>query len=111
VLFCSLVDIPIARLADRLNPRNIVGTVGFHLGPIFAIAQSGRETQDGGAGLGVLPTGTCFWPGGWSALGRHAQRQNESVRYSLLPAAIATTLGVPLFLWAAVICADIERAT
>jgi hypothetical protein len=86
VLFCSLVDIPIARLADRLNRRNIVGTVGFHLGPIFAIAQSGRETQDAGAGLGGRASDRDMFLAGRLVRSRSACSTTERVR-SLFAAA------------------------
>jgi hypothetical protein len=64
--------------------------VGFHLGPIFAIAQTLARPS-------------------MRALAR--SRLHDAVRYSLLSAAVTTTVGALLFVWAArSIRADIERA-
>ncbi len=92
--------------------------VGFHLGPIFAIAQTvARPSMRALASAIILLTATCFGQGvGPLAVGmiNDALKNDygtEAVRYSLLSAAATTTLGALLFLWAAVsIRADIKRA-
>ena len=93
--------------------------VGFHLGPIFAIAQTvARPSMRALASAIILLTATCFGQGiGPLAVGMvNDALKNEygadAVRYSLLSAAIATTLGALLFVWAArSIRADIQRAS
>jgi MFS family permease len=92
--------------------------VGFHLGPIFAIAQTvARPSMRALASAIILLTATCFGQGvGPLAVGmiNDALRGSygvDAVRYSLLSAAATTTLGALLFVWAAVsIRADIKRA-
>jgi len=92
--------------------------VGFHLGPIFAIAQTvARPSMRALASAIILLTATCFGQGvGPLAVGMiNDTLKNDygadAVRYSLLSAAATTTLGALLFLWAAVsIRADIKRA-
>lgn len=93
--------------------------VGFHLGPIFAIAQTvARPSMRALASAIILLTATCFGQGvGPLAVGmiNDALKNDYSagaVRYSLLSAATTTTLGALLFVWAAAtIRADIKRAT
>jgi MFS family permease len=93
--------------------------VGFHLGPIFAIAQTvAKPSMRALASAIVLLTATCFGQGvGPLAVGmlNDALRSdfgNDAVRYSLLSAAVTTTLGALLLVWAAhFIRADIKRAT
>jgi MFS family permease len=93
--------------------------VGFHLGPIFAIAQTvARPSMRALASAIILLTATCFGQGiGPLAVGmvNDALKNDygaDAVRYSLLSAAIATTLGALLFVWAArSIRADIQRAS
>jgi len=92
--------------------------VGFHLGPIFAIAQTvARPSMRALASALVLLTATCFGQGvGPLAVGMvndalKASFGPDAVRYSLLSAAATTTLGALLFVWAArFIRADIARA-
>jgi len=92
--------------------------VGFHLGPIFAIAQSvARPSMRALASTLVLLTATCFGQGiGPLAVGmiNDALKSDygaDAVRYSLLSAAATTMLGALLFVWAAqFIRADIARA-
>jgi MFS family permease len=92
--------------------------VGFHLGPIFAIAQTvARPSMRALASAFILLTATCFGQGvGPLAVGMvndalKATYGNDAVRYSLLSAAVTTTLGALLFVWAArFIRADIRRA-
>ena len=92
--------------------------VGFHLGPIFAIAQTvARPSMRALASAIILLTATCFGQGvGPLAVGmiNDALKNDygaDAVRYSLLSAAITTTLGALLFVWAAAsIRADIKRA-
>jgi len=92
--------------------------VGFHLGPIFAIAQTvARPSMRALASAIVLLTATCFGQGvGPLAVGmiNDALKNDygaDAVRYSLLSASVTTTLGALLFLWAAAsIRADIKRA-
>ncbi len=92
--------------------------VGFHLGPIFAIAQTvARPSMRALASAIVLLTATCFGQGvGPLAVGmiNDALKGSfgaDAVRYSLLSAAVTTTLGALLFVWAARwIRDDIARA-
>src|SRR5215475_1875346 len=92
--------------------------VGFHLGPIFAIAQTvARPSMRALASAFILLTATCFGQGvGPLAVGvlNDALKGDfgaDAVRYSLLSAAVTTTLGALLFVWAArFIRADIKRA-
>lgn len=92
--------------------------VGFHLGPIFAIAQTvARPSMRALASAIILLTATCFGQGvGPLAVGMlndalKGAYGNDAVRYSLLSAAIATMLGALLFICAArTIRADIQRA-
>jgi predicted MFS family arabinose efflux permease len=92
--------------------------VGFHLGPIFAIAQTvARPSMRALASAFVLLTATCFGQGvGPLAVGMlndalKSEYGADAVRYSLLSAAVTTTLGASLFVWAArFIRADIQRA-
>jgi MFS family permease len=92
--------------------------VGFHLGPIFAIAQTvARPSMRALASAIILLTATCFGQGvGPLAVGmiNDALKNDygaDAVRYSLLSAAATTTLGALLFMWAAVsIRRDIARA-
>ena len=93
--------------------------VGFHLGPIFAIAQTvAKPSMRALASAIILLTATCFGQGvGPLAVGmlNDALKSDygaEAVRYSLLSAAVTTTLGALLFVWAArSIRGDIQRAT
>jgi len=93
--------------------------VGFHLGPIFAIAQTvAKPSMRALASALVLLTATCFGQGvGPLAVGmiNDALKGSygvDAVRYSLLSAAVTTTLGALLFVWAARwIRADIARAS
>jgi predicted MFS family arabinose efflux permease len=92
--------------------------VGFHLGPIFAIAQTvARPSMRALASAIILLTATCFGQGvGPLAVGmiNDALKDTygvDAVRYSLLSAAVTTTLGALLFVWAArFIRGDIRRA-
>ncbi|WP_407152265.1 spinster family MFS transporter [Bradyrhizobium sp. ORS 86] len=92
--------------------------VGFHLGPIFAIAQTvAKPSMRALASAIVLLTATCFGQGvGPLAVGmiNDALKGSygvDAVRYSLLSAAVTTTLGALLFVWAARwIRSDIKRA-
>ena len=92
--------------------------VGFHLGPIFAIAQTiARPSMRALASAIMLLTATCFGQGvGPLAVGllNDALKHDygaDAVRYSLLSAAVATTLGALLFAWAAAfVREDIRRA-
>jgi MFS family permease len=93
--------------------------VGFHLGPIFAIAQTvARPTMRAVASALVLLTATCFGQGvGPLAVGllNDALRADyglDAIRYSLLTAGLTSTLGALLFVLAAPsIRADIARAS
>jgi MFS family permease len=93
--------------------------VGFHLGPIFAIAQTvAKPSMRALASAFILLTATCFGQGvGPLAVGMiNDALKNDygvnAVRYSLLSAAVTTTLGALLFIWAArTIREDIKRAT
>jgi len=92
--------------------------VGFHLGPIFAIAQTvARPSMRALASAIILLTATCFGQGvGPLVVGMlndalKADFGVNAVRYSLLSAAITTTLGALLFVVAArSIRGDIKRA-
>jgi predicted MFS family arabinose efflux permease len=92
--------------------------VGFHLGPIFAIAQTvARPSMRALASAIVLLTATCFGQGvGPLAVGMindalKGSYGADAVRYSLLSAALTTMLGALLFVWAArSIRSDIKRA-
>jgi predicted MFS family arabinose efflux permease len=93
--------------------------VGFHLGPIFAIAQTvARPSMRALASAIILLTATCFGQGvGPLVVGAlndalKADFGAQAVRYSLLSTAVTTTLGALLFVWAArSIRSDIQRAT
>ncbi|MBR1219999.1 MFS transporter [Bradyrhizobium sp. U87765 SZCCT0131] len=93
--------------------------VGFHLGPIFAIAQTvARPSMRALASAIVLLTATCFGQGvGPLAVGMisdmlKASYGADAVRYALLSAGATSTLGALLFVWAAgAIRGDIARAT
>jgi MFS family permease len=81
---------------------------GFHLGSIFAVAQTiAGSSMRALASAIVLLTATCFGQGvGPLAVGmlNDALKVDfgaETVRYSLLSAAVTTTLGALLFVWAA----------
>jgi len=92
--------------------------VGFHLGPVFAIAQTvARPSMRALASAIILLTATCFDQGvGPLAVGviNDALKNDygaEAVRYSLLSATLTTMLGALLFVWAAAsIRGDIRRA-
>lgn len=92
--------------------------VGFHLGPIFAIAQTvARPSMRALASAIVLLTATCFGQGvGPLAVGMindalKGSYGADAVRYSLLSAALTTMLGALLFAFAArSIRGDIKRA-
>jgi MFS family permease len=92
--------------------------VGFHLGPIFAIAQTvARPSMRALASAIILLTATCFGQGvGPLVVGMlndtlKADFGANAVRYSLLSAAATTTLGALLFILAArSIRGDIKRA-
>jgi MFS family permease len=92
--------------------------LGFHLGPIFAIAQTvARPSMRALASAMTLLTATCFGQGvGPLTVGLLNDTLKPSygpdaVRYSLLSAAATTLLGALLFVWAArFIRADIARA-
>jgi MFS family permease len=92
--------------------------VGFHLGPIFAIAQTAaRPSMRALASAIIALTATCFGQGvGPLVVGviNDALKNDygaNAVRYSLLSAAVTTTLGALVFVWAArTIRADIQRA-
>ncbi|SDR23815.1 Sugar phosphate permease [Rhizobiales bacterium GAS191] len=92
--------------------------VGFHLGPIFAIAQTvARPSMRALATAIILLTATCFGQGvGPLAVGMINDALKtaygaEAVRYSLLSASAATIAGALIFVVAARwIRADIRRA-
>jgi len=92
--------------------------VGFHLGPIFAIAQTvARPSMRALASAFMLLTATCFGQGvGPLAVGMiNDTLKNDygadAVRYSLLSAGVTTMLGALLFVFAArSIRDDIKRA-
>jgi predicted MFS family arabinose efflux permease len=92
--------------------------VGFHLGPIFAVAQTlAKASMRALAAASLLLIGTCFGQGiGPLAVGylndilKDAYGA-EAVRYSLMLAALATVLAALFFILAAQsIRADIKRA-
>src|SRR5262245_26649839 len=93
--------------------------VGFHLGPIFAIAQTvAKPSMRALASALIALTATCFGQGvGPLAVGvvndaLKGAYGADAVRYSLLSAAVTTTLGALLFVWAArSIRTDIARAS
>src|SRR3977135_512859 len=93
--------------------------VGFHLGPIFAIAQTvARPSMRALASAIILLTATCFGQGvGPLAVGMiNDTLKNDyganAVRYSLLSAAVTTSVGALLFILAArTIRADIQQAS
>ena len=92
--------------------------VGFHLGPIFAIAQTvAKPSMRALASAIMLLTAAGFGQGiGPLAVGmlNDALKNDfgaQAVRYSLLSAAVTTTVGALLFIWAArSIRDDIQRA-
>jgi predicted MFS family arabinose efflux permease len=92
--------------------------VGFHLGPIFAIAQTvAKPSMRALASAIIALTATCFGQGvGPLAVGivNDALRGDygtDAIRYSLLSASLTTMLGALLFVWAArTVRADIARA-
>jgi MFS family permease len=92
--------------------------VGFHLGPIFAIAQTvARPSMRALASAIIALTATCFGQGvGPLTVGiiNDALKNDygsDAVRYSLLSASLTTMLGALLFVWAAhTIRDDIARA-
>jgi MFS family permease len=92
--------------------------VGFHLGPIFAIAQTvARPSMRALASALIALTATCFGQGvGPLTVGviNDALKNDygaDAVRYSLLSASLTTMLGALLFVAAArTIRADIARA-
>ena len=92
--------------------------VGFHLGPIFAIAQTvARPTMRALASALVLLTATCFGQGvgplvvGLIADALKSDYGADAIRYALLTAGLTSTLGALLFVAAAPsIRADIARA-
>jgi predicted MFS family arabinose efflux permease len=93
--------------------------VGFHLGPIFAIAQTvAKPSMRALASAIIALTATCFGQGVGPlavGIGNDALRGDygtDAIRYSLLSASLTTMLGALLFVWAArTIRADIARAT
>jgi predicted MFS family arabinose efflux permease len=92
--------------------------VGFHLGPVFAIAQTvARPSMRALASAIILLTATCFGQGvGPLAVGMlndalQGAYGAQAVRYSLLSASAATLAGALLFVVAArFIRRDIARA-
>jgi predicted MFS family arabinose efflux permease len=92
--------------------------VGFHLGPIFAIAQTvARPSMRALASAIILLSATCFGQGvGPLVVGALNDALKDdfgasAVRYSLLSTAVTTTLGALLFVVAARwIQGDIKRA-
>lgn len=92
--------------------------VGFHLGPIFAIAQTvAKPSMRALASALIALTATCFGQGvGPLTVGmiNDVLKDNygaDAVRYSLLSAAVTSTLGALLFVLAArTIRSDIARA-
>jgi MFS family permease len=93
--------------------------VGFHLGPIFAIAQTvAKPSMRALASAIMLLTAAGFGQGiGPLAVGmlNDALKNDfgaQAMRYSLLSAAVTTTVGALLFIWAArSIRDDIQRAS
>jgi MFS family permease len=92
--------------------------VGFHLGPIFAIAQTvAKSSMRALATATVLLTATCFGQGvGPLVVGLcndwlKPSYGVDAIRYSLLTASVTTVLGALIFLLAArFIRSDISRA-
>jgi MFS family permease len=92
--------------------------VGFHLGPIFAIAQTvARPSMRALASAIIALTATCFGQGvGPLTVGMindalKGDYGADAIRYSLLSASLTTMFGALLFVWAArTIRADIARA-
>jgi MFS family permease len=92
--------------------------VGFHLGPVFAVAQTVSKTSMRAlAAATVLLTATCFGQGvgplmvGWLNDVLKDAYGAEAVRYSLMAAAVATVAAALFFAWAAhSIREDIRRA-
>jgi MFS family permease len=92
--------------------------VGFHLGPIFAIAQTvAKPSMRALAAATILLTATCFGQGvGPLVVGAlndawKSQYGVDAVRYSMLSCSLATMLGALLFVWGAnSIRGDIARA-
>jgi MFS family permease len=119
---CGMAGTLIGGLAvAQISKRALAATsflVGFHLGPIFAIAQTvAKPSMRALASAFILLTATCFGQGvGPLAVGMindalKADYGADAVRYSLLSAAVTTTLGALLFIWAArTIREDIKRA-
>src|ERR1700744_5085362 len=93
--------------------------VGFHLGPIFAISQTvARPSMRALASAIILLTATCFGQGVGPLAGgmiNDALRNDygaNAVRYSLLSAAVTTTLRARLFVCGArVVRRDIKRGS
>ncbi len=93
--------------------------VGFHLVPIFAVAQTvARSSMRALASAIVLLTATCFGQGvrplavGTLNDALKSDFGAEAVRYSLLSTAVTTTLSALLFIRAAgSIRGDIQRAS
>jgi predicted MFS family arabinose efflux permease len=92
--------------------------VGFHLGPIFAIAQTvARPAMRALASALVLLTATCLGQGvgplvvGMITDALNADYGADAIRYGLLTAALTSTLGALLFAAAApFVRRDIARA-
>jgi hypothetical protein len=88
--------------------------VGFHLGPIFAIAQAvARPSMRALASAIILLSATCFGPLVVGALNDVLKGDlgAQAVRDSLLSTAVTTMLGALLFVVAARwIRGDIKRA-
>jgi predicted MFS family arabinose efflux permease len=92
--------------------------VGFHLGPVFAIAQTvARASMRALASALVLLTATCFGQGlGPLVVGMvndalKGDLGPDAIRYSLLTAGLTSMLGALLFVWAAPsLKSDIARA-
>jgi MFS family permease len=92
--------------------------VGFHLGPIFAIAQTvAKPTMRALASATVLLTATCFGQGVGPLIVGLVNDQlkpmygADAIRYSLLTASATTICGALFFLLAAMsLRADIRRA-
>ena len=92
--------------------------VAFHLGPIFAVAQTvARTSMRAFAAAALLLIATCFGQGAAPLVvgalndALRGQFGNDAVRYSLLTAALSSTLGALAFAWAAAsIRRDVARA-
>jgi MFS family permease len=114
-MICMLSD-DFATMVAALAATSFL--VGFHLGPIFAIAQTvARPAMRALASAIILLTATCFGQGlGPLVVGMindaiSPQVGVDAVRYSLLSASATTMLGALLFVWAArFIRSDITRA-